>query len=219
MARITTGTLAGPAGALEYLLNEPTGEVAGRGAGLAAVAAHPHPRFGGTMHSRTVFYIARALESLGMPVLRFNFRGVGKSQGAHDEGRGEIEDLRAALDWMAARFPRPIVLAGFSFGSMVAMRYLAAHRDRRVASYLGVGFPAKNEAAPAAWAWQGPKLLISGTNDVFATPEQLGAAAARLPPPREWYWIEGADHYLTGHYESFRALVHEHLTWQTEPRD
>lgn len=213
MSSITTGTLPGPAGAIEYLLNEPSPAPArsGRGHGLAGVVAHPHPQFGGTMHSRTVFHVARALAALGMPVLRFNFRGVGKSHGAYDQGRGEGDDLRAALAWMAERYARPLVLAGFSFGSVVALRHLAENADERVASFLAVGFPAKNEAPPEAWAWQGPKLLISGTEDVFATPAQLEAAARRLPPPCQWHFIAGADHYLTGRYDECRALIHAHL--------
>lgn len=218
MSRITTSAFPGPAGDLEYLLNEwtpaaPDGPAAPlpRGHDLAAVVCHPHPLFGGTMHSRTAFYIARALEALGMPVLRFNFRGVGKSQGAYDEGAGERADLRAALDFMTARFARRMVLAGFSFGSMVAIRHLAAVADPRVVAYLGVGVPADREALPRPWAWQGPKLLISGTEDQFASPANLQAAARQLPAPCALFLLPGADHYLTGRYDEFAALVHAHL--------
>src|SRR5579863_10283410 len=111
--------LAGPAGRLEALMwTAPAG-----GPAFVAVVCHPHPLYGGTMHNKVVFQAAKRLHDFGVPVLRFNFRGAGLSEGAHENGRGEQEDVRAALDYLAGEFPgRPILLAGFSFGSSVGLR-------------------------------------------------------------------------------------------------
>src|SRR5207237_3114944 len=105
----------GPAGRIEAILKEPAAPVA-----RAAIVCHPHPLFGGTMHNKVVFRIARAFQDAGFAVLRFNFRGTGRSQGTHDNGRGEQDDLRAAIEFIAQKYPDAEVwLAGFSFGSMV----------------------------------------------------------------------------------------------------
>jgi hypothetical protein len=109
--------LPGPAGRLEALLNTGSASPA-----YAAVVAHPHPLFGGTMHNKVVYHAAKALNEFGFPVLRFNFRGVGGSQGEHDNGRGEVDDVRAALAWMAGEFRLPIIFAGFSFGAATGLR-------------------------------------------------------------------------------------------------
>ena len=117
--------LRGPAGRLEAILNT------GREDTLyAAVVAHPHPLGGGTMHNKVVYHAAKAFASFGMPVLRFNFRGVGLSEGKHDGGPGEIDDVRAALNWMDAKFRLPLLFAGFSFGANVGLR--AGCGDARV---------------------------------------------------------------------------------------
>src|ERR1700730_16834515 len=123
--------LNGPAGRLEALLN--TGA---EDATHAAVVCHPHPLYGGTLHNKVVFHTMKALSHLGYPVLRFNFRGAGLSQGEHDHGKGEVQDVRTALDWMDAEFHLPIVFAGFSFGAAVGLR--AACTDARVNAVIGV---------------------------------------------------------------------------------
>jgi alpha/beta superfamily hydrolase len=111
----------GPAGRLEAILNQ------GReGASHAALVCHPHPLFGGTLHTKAVFHTMKALNSFGFPVLRFNFRGAGLSQGAHDNGEGEVGDVRCALDWLDARCHLPMICAGFSFGAAVGMRAACA---------------------------------------------------------------------------------------------
>src|SRR5579872_2638995 len=124
-ATIRSFTLKGPAGNLEALLN-----LGSTSATHAAVVAHPHPMFGGTLHNKVVFHTMKALNSFGFPVLRFNFRGTGLSEGEHDTGIGEVADVRTALDWLDDEFHLPIVFAGFSFGSAVGLR--AACADTRV---------------------------------------------------------------------------------------
>src|SRR5512140_1249726 len=118
--------LNGPAGRLEALLNAGAST-----ATHAAVVCHPHPMFGGTLHNKVVFHAMKALNRFGFPVLRFNFRGTGLSAGEHDQGRGEVDDVRTALDWLDREFHRPIVFAGFSFGAATGLR--AACSDPRVA--------------------------------------------------------------------------------------
>lgn len=208
MARITTGMLPGPAGSLEYVLNEPE---PGSSFSRAAVACHPHPQFGGTLHSRTIFQAARTLADMGMPVLRFNFRGVGQSEGQFDQGKGETQDLKAALDFAAARWRQPLVLAGFSFGSFVALRYLQRAADTRVQRLVAIGAPADGGHLPDPLAWHGPKLFLSGTADSFGTVDSLTAYVARLEEPKRVCLLPGADHFLTGRTEEFDRLLRENL--------
>src|SRR5487761_445834 len=127
--------LDGPAGRLEALLNAGNPD-----ARYAALVCHPHPLGGGTMHNKVVYHAMKALHALGLPVLRFNFRGTGRSEGAHDDGLGEQEDVRAALDWLDNEFHLPILFAGFSFGSYVGMR--ACCGDARVRGLIALGLPA-----------------------------------------------------------------------------
>src|ERR1700756_3126246 len=117
--------LEGPVGRLEALLN--SGDAS---ATHAALVCHPHPLYGGTLHNKVVFHTMKALNGFGFPVLRFNFRGTGLSQGNHNHGNGEVEDVRVALDWLEKEFPCPIIFAGFSFGAAVGLR--AARPDPRV---------------------------------------------------------------------------------------
>ena len=130
-ATIRSLFLEGPTGRLEALLN-----AGGQNASHAALVCHPHPLFGGTLHNKVVFHTMKALNSFGFPVLRFNFRGTGLSQGEHDQGVGEVEDVRAALDWLDLEFHLPIVFAGFSFGAAVGLR--AACGDHRVRAAIGL---------------------------------------------------------------------------------
>src|ERR1700677_1931759 len=126
--------LAGPAGRLEALLN-----AGAPNATHAAIVCHPHPVYGGTLHNKVVFNAMKALNSFGFPVLRFNFRGTGLSEGEHDKGNGEVEDVRAALEWVEREFTLPIIFAGFSFGAAVGLR--AAYADDRVRSLIALGLP------------------------------------------------------------------------------
>src|SRR6266496_1764453 len=146
-ASIRSLFLDGPAGRLEALLNAGTDN-----ATHAALVCHPHPLFGGTLHNKVVFHTMKALNSFGFPVLRFNFRGTGLSQGEHDRVIGEVEDVRTALDWLDAEYHLPLVFAGFSFGSAVGLR--AACADRRIRAVIGVGTP----VVPIAEASEEPRV-------------------------------------------------------------
>src|SRR5947208_12025605 len=126
--------LSGPTGRLEALLN-----AGSENATHAALVCHSHPLYGGTLHNKVVFHAMKALNSFGFPVLRFNFRGAGLSQGEHDQGVGEVDDVHAALDWLDREFHLPIILAGFSFGAAVGLR--ASCRDRRVYAVIALGLP------------------------------------------------------------------------------
>ena len=133
-AAIRSFFLEGPAGRLEALLN-----VGSAGATHAGLVCHPHPLFGGTMHNKVVFHAMRALHSFGFPVLRFNFRGAGLSEGVHDQGLGEQDDVRTALEWLKREFSLPIVFAGFSFGTAIGMR--VACPDPAVQAMVSLGTP------------------------------------------------------------------------------
>src|ERR1700742_4904898 len=129
---LQTLAIPGPAGSLEALLVEGDSE-----ARYAAVVCHPHPKGGGTMHNKVVYRAAKTMQSLGLATLRFNFRGTGLSEGEHDEGRGERDDVRAALDWLQQRFALPVLVVGFSFGAHVALK--ACCNDKRVPGFAALG--------------------------------------------------------------------------------
>jgi alpha/beta superfamily hydrolase len=202
--------LNGPAGRLEALLN-----AGAESATLAAVVCHPHPLFGGTLHNKVVFHTMKALNSFSFPVLRFNFRGTGLSEGEHDHGVGEIDDVRTALDWMDAEFHLPLVFAGFSFGAAVGMR--AACADARVRAAIGVGTPVAPVAAateePRVYTFEflhdcsTPKLFVSGARDQFGPRAKLEELVASLPEPKKLVVIEGADHFFEGRLRELRETI------------
>ena len=191
----TITDLYGPAGRLEALLNTGLED-----APFAALVAHPHPPSGGTMHNKVVYNAAKALSAFGLPVLRFNFRGTMLSEGIHDEGRGEVEDVRAAVDWLAKEFGKPILFAGFSFGSVVGLR--ATCCDPRVAGLIGLGLPVRAAGRDYTYEFLStctqPKLFISGDQDQFCPPDVLAQILETAPPPWESYTIERADHFFQG---------------------
>jgi hypothetical protein len=210
--------LDGPAGRLEALLN--TGA---ENASHAALVCHPHPLFGGTLHNKVVFHTMKALNSFGFPVLRFNFRGTGLSHGEHDQGEGEVEDVRAALDWLDSEFHLPLVFAGFSFGGAVGLR--AACPDARVRAVIGVGTPvgpvvAESEV-PRTYTFDflqdctKPKLFVSGARDQFGPRAKLEALVASVPEPKKLVLVEGADHFFEGRLrelrEAIESFVREHV--------
>jgi len=205
-------SLAGPAGNLEGLFwDAPAGAGAPR---LAAVVCHPHPNFGGTMHNKVVYQAAKTLNRAGLPVLRFNFRGVGLSEGAHDGGRGERRDVRAALDFLAARFPgAALMAAGFSFGAWVGLR--AGCEDTRVALLAGLGMPVGSVDVSYLSACAKPKLLVSGDHDQYAPKKKLEAMVAGLPARAkkntELILIPGVDHFFTGHLEELDRVLSDWL--------
>lgn len=187
--------LRGPAGRLEALLN--TGRT---DAPYAALICHPHPAGGGTMHNKVVYHAMKAFASFGLPVLRFNFRGTGLSEGSHDDGRGEQEDVRAALDWLDRRFRLPILFAGFSFGSAVGLP--ACCGDDRVKGLIGLGVPVHAEGRDYTYKFLShclqPKLFISGDHDQYGPREAMERIFSTAPEPKRLQWIEGADHFFQG---------------------
>jgi alpha/beta superfamily hydrolase len=204
--------LAGPAGRLEALLwTTPAPDPP-----LAAVVCHPHPLFGGTMHNKVVFQTAKALHNYGIPVLRFNFRGVGLSEGAHDKGRGERDDVRTATDYMATEFRgRPIVVAGFSFGSIVGLR--VGCEDARVVELIGLGLPADHSDFAFLRDCAKPKLIIQGGNDKFGSQKNVESVFAAMSEPKRLVIVEGADHFFVGQLEKVGEAIGEWLT-ERHPR-
>jgi len=202
--------LEGPAGRLEALLNAGT-----ENATHAALVCHPHPLFGGTLHNKVVFHAMKALNSFGFPVLRFNFRGTGLSQGEHDRGAGEVEDVRTALDWLDSEFHRPLIFAGFSFGAAVGLR--AACADLRVRAAIGLGVPVVPVVAdteePRVYGYEflqdctKPKLLVSGARDQFGPRAKLEALVASIPEPKKLVLIEGGDHFFAGRLRELREAI------------
>lgn len=205
----TIDDLSGPAGRLEALLNTGSPD-----ATHAVLLCHPHPLGGGTMHNKVVYHAMKAFQSFGLPVLRFNFRGTGLSEGAHDHGRGEQDDVRAALDWLDRHLRLPILFAGFSFGSYVGLRVVcpAVHtRDTRVKAAVALGLPVHAEGRDYSYEFLAhcaiPKLFISGTRDQYGPRGKVEAAVAAAHPPSEMVWIEDADHFFTGKLEEVQSAI------------
>jgi alpha/beta superfamily hydrolase len=208
--------LEGPAGRLEALLNS-----GAESATHAALVSHPHPLFGGTLHNKVVFHTMKALNSFGFPVLRFNFRGTGLSHGEHDYGKGEVEDVRTALDWLDAEFHLPLIFAGFSFGAAVGLR--AASPDPRVKALIGVGVPVAPVAAdkeePRVYTFDFlrdctlPKLFISGARDQFGPRAKLEELVNSVREPKKLVLIEGGDHFFEGRLKELREAIE---TWVKE---
>jgi uncharacterized protein len=211
--------LDGPSGRLEALLN-----AGAHDASHAAVVCHPHPLFGGTLHNKVVYHTMKALNSFGFPVLRFNFRGAGLSHGEHDHGAGEVDDVRAALNWLNEKYHLPLMLAGFSFGAAVGLR--AACPDDRVKAVISLGTPVAPVAAhsevPRAYSFnflrdcRKPKLFVSGSRDQFGPRAKLEAAVAAAAQPKKLVIIESADHFFEGKLHELRQAIQEWLGEQTE---
>jgi alpha/beta superfamily hydrolase len=188
--RLMSVDVPGPSGILEGLINAS----AAAGPRAIAVLAHPLPTAGGTMHTKAVYHAARALARIGCPVLRFNFRGVGRSAGTFDDGRGERDDLRAALDFMTARYPqvKRVWAGGMSFGSWVAMTTGA--QDARVSTLIGIAPPVnKYDFSPVVSAAK-PTFLIHGEFDELVPLKEVRTFYGRLSEPKELIVIDGADH-------------------------
>jgi alpha/beta superfamily hydrolase len=168
--------------------------------------------FGGTMHNKVVFHTMKALNGFGFPVLRFNFRGAGLSEGEHDEGRGEIEDVCTGLQWLRERFHLPMIFAGFSFGTAVGLR--AACPDPDVAAMIALGTPVApvdDRAYDFSFleSCARPKLFVSGARDQFGPQARLEQLMATLPEPKRLVIIEGADHFFAGRLAELRTVIEE----------
>ena len=202
MASSESFDFVGPEGRLEAVLMTPEEPPV-----AAAVVCHAHPLHGGMMHFQAVFRAAKALQGEGLAVLRFNFRSVGRSEGVHDDGNGEQEDARAALSELERRFPGlPLVLGGFSFGAVVALRVAA--RDARVRAVFALGFPlvrfgdAATLQAPAQ-----PRLFVQGELDQFGAGVTLRHLVEPLPPPRELVVVPAANHFFDGQLDALQAAI------------
>ncbi len=193
--RIESHSIPGPAGGLEALLEEPeegeTREV--------CLVCHPHPLYGGTMLNKVVYRIARGLRRSGSVVLRFNFRGVGRSEGEHAHGIGELEDARAALGWLRARFPElPYSLAGFSFGSRVILRLGCEVGNGPAQRLIAAGFPTRREPTGFLAHCTVSKIFVQSTSDEHGPRPELEAVYATVSEPKRLIWIPADDHFFAG---------------------
>jgi uncharacterized protein len=201
--------LTGPAGRLEALLN-----AGSPNATHAAVVCHPHPLYGGTLHNKVVFHAMKALNGFGFPVLRFNFRGTGLSEGEHAGGIGEAEDVRASLDWLEREFTLPVIFAGFSFGAAVGLR--AAYSDDRVRALIALGLPAapvEDRIEDRVYDFEflrecvKPKLFVSGSRDQFGPAGKLEALVHTFADPKKLVRIEAGDHFFEGRLREMREAI------------
>ena len=202
--------LNGPAGRLEALLNAGSPD-----ATHVALVCHPHPLYGGTLHNKVVFHTMKALHSFGFPVLRFNFRGTGLSEGEHANGIGELDDVRAALDWLEHEYTVPVIFAGFSFGAAVGLR--AACPDPRVAALIGLGLPVTpvdDRAYDFTFleSCAKPKMFVSGARDQFAPVARLESMVSTFAEPKRLVRIDAADHFFEGRLKEMRAAIERWLT-------
>jgi len=198
-------SLEGPAGKLEAVLWTPAH---GAQPGFAAVVCHPHPLFGGTLHNKVVYQAAKALDACGGAVLRFNFRGMGLSEGTHDRGQGERDDVRAAVDFLAGHFSDvPLVVAGFSFGCWVGLR--VGCEDERVKRLIGIGAPVNDSDFTYLEKCSKAKLFVHGSNDEFGDVTKLMALVNGLPGEKELVVVEGVDHFFKGKIEELGKAISE----------
>lgn len=198
--------LPGPVGKLEALLNlgEPD-------ATHAALVCHPHPLYGGTMHNKVVFNAMKSLAGFGFHALRFNFRGNGLSEGTHDDGRGEADDVRAALRYLHKEFQLPILFAGFSFGAATGLR--AACPDPNVVGLISLGTPVSVEGRQYTYDFLSgcskPKLFVSGDKDQYSPPAVLRSVADKAADPKKLVMVEGADHFFEGKLPIMQSAIEE----------
>ena len=211
IAAVRSVSLAGPAGRLEALLNP--GSCRAR---FAALVSHPHPLGGGTLHNKVVYHAMKVFNDpawgFGCPVLRFNFRGTGLSQGTHD-GRAESGDVLAALGWLWSEYRLPIVAAGFSFGAAMTVAACCSSipglPSIRALACLGLPIEAEGRAYayPELPHCPLPKLFLSGDSDPFAPASRLALVAASAADPKQLALIPGADHFFTGRIELMQKAL------------
>ena len=198
--------ISGPAGRLEALLNEGSDD-----ARYCALMCHPHPLYGGTMHNKVVYHATKALNGFGFPVLRFNFRGAGMSEGKHDYGHGETDDVRAALAWLENEYSLPVLFAGFSFGAATGLR--AACPDSRVDALVSLGTPVRVQDRAYRYDYLTtcgkPKLFVSGGHDQFGPREAIEALVASVPQPKKLVIVEDVDHFFEGKLPEMRAAIED----------
>lgn len=192
-------------GRLEANLREAEEPVRG-----AAVVCHPHPLYGGTMHTKAVFRTAQALNAVGIHALRFNFRGVGASTGSYDEGVGERDDARAALDWLADRFADlPLVMGGFSFGSRVGLS--VGVEDPRVDALVGLGVAVDLYDFSFLMETEKPLLVIQGEDDEFGPGARVRKTLEAMGDHITVEVVPGADHYFHDRFDELRAVIRSYF--------
>ncbi len=192
-------------GKLEAILKEPPDEPKG-----AALALHPHPLGGGTMHNKVVYRAAAGLLEAGLVTLRFNFRGVGNSSGIHDDGRGEKEDVKDALDYLSANYPQQeITLAGFSFGSRVGSE--VAVSDQRIVRLISIGTPVDKYDFSFLTAWRKPILFVHGDSDEFGSIENLQSLVAKVAENTDTKLVvfENCGHFFDNHLPQLKDAIRD----------
>jgi alpha/beta superfamily hydrolase len=200
--RIESLLIQGPAGRLEALLEEPEDQAPRE----AVLVCHPHPQFGGTMHNKVVYRLARGMRRAGAVALRFNYRGVNLSEGNYDNSVGELEDARAALEFLRSRYPElPFSLAGFSFGSRIILKLGCAVAG--ASRLIAVGFPAGDAASRSLGSCEIPRVFIQSTNDQFGPREAMESYFSSLKDPKELIWVEARDHFFAAGLDEFEEAV------------
>lgn len=191
--------IPGPAGKLEVLLNDGAPD-----APFAALVCHPHPLAGGNLHNKVVYQAMKVMNSPSFgfrwPVLRFHFRGAGRSSGEHD-GHAEYEDVLAAMAWLENEFSRPLIVAGFSFGAAMALKACCL-QPSRVHALAALGLPTFADGRRYGYSFLSqcnlPKLFLSGSRDPYAPAEELQQVAATTAEPKKLVLLPGADHFFAG---------------------
>jgi len=191
-------------GTLEAILKEPIGEPAG-----VALVCHPHPLGGGTMHNKVVYRAAAGLVEAGLVALRFNFRGVGASTGAHDDGDGEKQDVKDALDYLSENYPRqPIILAGFSFGSRVGAE--VSLDDERISRLISIGTPVDKYDFSFLKTNQKPILFVHGDHDEFGAVENLEKLVGQVAASdKQLIVFENCGHFFDEHLNELKNVVRD----------
>ena len=211
--RLQTLSIPGPAGNLEALLVDGQPE-----ARYAALVCHPHPKGGGTMHNKVVYRAAKTMQALGLATLRFNFRGTGLSEGEHDEGRGEQDDVRAALDWLHTRYGLPVLVVGFSFGAYVSLRACCPDggggaSEARVPGLAALGLPVAAEGRGYNYDFLAsctmPKIFISGGADQYGPQASLVRIVASAAQPATLVIVPEADHFFAGKLDQMQQALYE----------
>ena len=194
--------IPGPAGGLEALMACPQDR---QDQSPIAIICHPHPLYGGSMSNKVVHMVAKTFGEMGMPTLRFNFRGVGHSQGRFDQGRGEVEDLMAVCDWFTQRYPEaPLWLAGFSFGSYIAFQ---AHKQTHAERLLLIAPPVTKFDFSAGAQIQIPWMVIQGGKDEIIAPEKVSAWVHRQGGGVAYECLGDADHFFHGRLNHIRDAI------------
>ena len=201
--RIESYLLDGAAGKVESLLEEPETPATG-----VCLICHPHPLYGGTMRNKVVHRIAKAMRRSGSVVLRFNFRGVGSSQGAHDEGVGELADARLLMEWLRARYPGlPHSVAGFSFGSRIALELgCSLTGTRRV---VAVGFPTRKGDYEFLKTCTVSKIFVQSTVDEYGPRPELESLYRSFAEPKQIHWIDGGDHFFRDDLDALEEKIYQ----------